>query len=121
MGSPLGALVKADAEKWWPMMHVLPQGFHRIRYYGFLTCQTRARNIARIRELLAVPLIPVDATKDANAKASTSAQPEELNAPEHPCCPCCGGRMRIIETFLPGQQPKHRASPAPPKIRIDTS
>src|ERR1700720_1432778 len=37
-------------------MHVLPQGFHRIRYYGFLTCQTRAENIARIRALLAVPL-----------------------------------------------------------------
>jgi len=27
--------------------------------------------------------------------------------------------MRIIETFLPGQQPKHRPTPLPPKI--DTS
>src|SRR5712691_7172512 len=35
------------------LIHVLPQGFHRIRYYGFLTSQTRAKNIARIRELLA--------------------------------------------------------------------
>src|SRR4249919_3290804 len=35
------------------LMHVLPSGFHRIRYYGFLTCQTRANNIERIRELLA--------------------------------------------------------------------
>jgi Putative transposase len=42
------------------LMHVLPSGFHRIRYYGFLTCQTRDRNIERIRELLALPLIPVD-------------------------------------------------------------
>jgi Putative transposase len=25
------------------LMHVLPAGFHRIRYYGFLTSQTRAR------------------------------------------------------------------------------
>jgi len=101
-------------------MHVLPQGFHRIRYYGFLTCQTRARNIARIRELLAVSLIPIDAIKTLNAKASTSAQPEEPKAPEHPC-PCCGSPMRIIETFLRGQQPKHRPSPAPPTIRFDTS
>ena len=38
------------------LMHVLPQGFHRIRYYGFLTSQSRARNVARIRELLAAPL-----------------------------------------------------------------
>jgi hypothetical protein len=96
------------------LMHVLPGGFHRIRYYGWLTSQTRVKNIARIRELLAVPLIPIDAIKAANAK------PEEPKAPEHPC-PCCGGRMRIIETFLRGQQPKHRPSPVPPKIRIDTS
>jgi Putative transposase len=96
------------------LMHVLPAGFHRIRYYGFLTSQTRARNIARIRELLAVPLIPIDAIKAANAKS------EEPKAPEHPC-PCRGGCMRIIETFLPGQQPKHRATPGAPKISIDTS
>jgi Putative transposase/Transposase zinc-binding domain len=96
------------------LMHVLPQGFHRIRYYGWLTSQTRVKNIARIRELLAVPLIPIDAIKAVNAK------PEESKAPEHPC-PCCGSRMRIIEDFLRGQQPKHRPSPGSPKIRIDTS
>src|SRR5467141_1312846 len=73
------------------LMHVLPQGFHRIRYYGLLTSQTRAKNIARARELLAVPLIPIDAIKAA------SATPEEPKQPQHPC-PCCGGRMIIIET-----------------------
>jgi Putative transposase len=31
------------------LLHVLPQGFHRVRYYGFLTSQTRANNIIRIR------------------------------------------------------------------------
>ena len=102
------------------LMHVLPQGFHRIRYYGLLTSPTRAKNIAHIRALLAVSLIPIDAIKAAPTKASTSAQSEEPKAPEHPC-PCCGGRMRIIETFLRGQQPKHRPTPLPPKIRIDTS
>src|SRR5262252_6700457 len=86
------------------LMHVLLQGFHRIRYYGLLTSPTRANNIARIHELLAVPLIPIDAIKAATSKASTSAQPEEQKAAEH-ACPCCGSRMRIIETFLPGQQP----------------
>ena len=71
------------------LMHVLPSGFHRIRYYGFLTCQTRAKNIERIRELLAVPLIPLENIKAVSPKASTSAQPEEPKAPVHPC-PCCG-------------------------------
>src|SRR5438105_15927301 len=78
------------------LMHVLPPGLHRIRYYGFLTSQTRAKKIARIREMLAVPLVPIDAIKTANAK------PEQPKAPEHPC-PCCGGHMRIIETFRRGQ------------------
>jgi hypothetical protein len=96
------------------LMHVLPPGFHRIRYYGFLTSQRRAKNIARIRELLTVPLIPIDDIKALNAK------PEEPKPPKHPC-PCCGGNMRIIETFVRGQQPKHHASPVAPKIRIDTS
>ena len=96
------------------LMHVLPQGFHRIRYYGLLTSQTRAKNIARARELLAVPLIAIDAIKAA------SATPEEPKQPQHPC-PCCGSRMIIIETFLRGQQPKHRPTPVPPAIRIDTS
>ena len=96
------------------LMHVLPAGFHRIRYYGLLTSQSRARNVARIRELLAPPLIPIDAIK------ALGPAPEELKPPEHPC-PCCGGPMRIIETFLRGQQPRHRAPPLPQPIRIDTS
>jgi hypothetical protein len=96
------------------LLHVLPAGFHRIRYYGFLASQSRARNIARIRELLAAPLIPIDAIKALDASC------EEPKAPEHPC-PCCGGPMRIIETFLRGQQPSYRASPMPQPIRIDTS
>jgi hypothetical protein len=96
------------------LMHVLPAGFHRIRYYGFLTSQTRAKNIARVRALLAPPLIPIDAIKAANPKA------EQPTPPDH-ACPCCGGHMRIIEIFFRGHQPKHRPTSLPPKIRIDTS
>jgi hypothetical protein len=102
------------------LMHVLPSGFHRIRYYGFLTSQTRAKNIARIRELLKNPVIPIDAIKAANAKPSTSTQPEEPKAPKH-SCPCCGSRMNIIETFLRGQQPRSYPSPPSQRIWIDTS
>ena len=96
------------------LMHVLPQGFHRIRYYGLLASTTRADNIARVRDLLAVPLIQIDAIKAANAK------PDEPKAPEHPC-PCCGGRMIIIETFRRGCSPRYRPTAPVPAIRIDTS
>src|SRR5882672_5181218 len=37
----------------------------------------------------------------------------------HPC-PCCGGRMNIIETFNRGSTPQYRPPP-PTVIRIDTS
>ncbi len=45
------------------LMHVLPAGFHRIRYYGLLASGKRADNVARARELLAPAIIPVDAIK----------------------------------------------------------
>jgi hypothetical protein len=35
-------------------------------------------------------------------------------------CPCCGGRMNIIETFNRGSTPQYRPPP-PTVIRIDTS
>ena len=37
------------------LLHVLPDGFQRIRHYGLLSNQHRAENLARCRELLAVP------------------------------------------------------------------
>ena len=96
------------------LMHVLPAGFHRIRYYGLLASGKRADNIARARELLTLPMIPVDAIKAANTNAD---QPQ---APEHRC-PCCGGRMIIIERFERGATPRSHPSPPTPMIRIDTS
>jgi hypothetical protein len=96
------------------LMHVLPAGFHRIRYYGLLASGKRADNIARARELLTLPMIPVDAIKAASTNAD---QPQ---TPEHRC-PCCGGRMIIIERFERGSTPRSHPSPPTPVIRIDTS
>ena len=96
------------------LMHVLPAGFHRIRYYGLLASGKRADNIARARDLLTLPIIPVDAIKAATTNAD---QPQ---TPEHRC-PCCGGRMIIIERFERGSTPRSHPSPPTPVIRIDTS
>jgi hypothetical protein len=95
------------------LMHVLPAGFHRIRYYGLLASGKRAENIARARELLAPPIIPVDAIKAISASA---AGPQTADS-----CPCCGGRMIIIERFEPGATPHHQQSPPKATIGIDTS
>jgi Putative transposase/Transposase zinc-binding domain len=96
------------------LMHVLPAGFHRIRYYGLLANGKRAENVARARELLAPPIIPVDAIK---AIGTSAAEPQTANH----ACPCCGGRMIIIESFEPGATPHHQPSPPKPTIRIDSS
>ena len=87
------------------LSHVLPKGFHRIRHYGLFANGNRATNIARARALLSVHM----PTKD-EADNVEDASPDEtriLNLP----CPCCGGRMIIIEVFAAGMEPKHRPSP----------
>jgi hypothetical protein len=81
------------------LLHVLPRGFHRIRHYGLLASGGRRDNLARARELLAAPPRP----------------PEPDVAPEpsdhRPPCPCCGGRMLILDIFERRAQP--RAPPRP--------
>jgi hypothetical protein len=90
------------------LIHVLPQGFHRIRHYGLLASGTRADNIARARELLTV--------------AKPEGQPTVAAVdPSKPTCPCCGGRLVIIEVFARGATPRHQPTPPPVVIRVDTS
>jgi Putative transposase/Transposase zinc-binding domain len=95
------------------LIHVLPKGFHRIRHYGLLASTNRAANIAHARELLAVPSRP----KQPDTPEATIDEPRVLPQP----CPCCGGRMIIIETFECGGEPKHRPTPPSAAIRVDTS
>src|SRR5215216_2149207 len=96
------------------LIHVLPKGFHRIRHYGLFAKASCADNIARARELLAVPK-PQGQPADADA-----TDPNEPPTLSHPC-PCCGGRMIIIETFARGSTPRHRPTGPIIAIRIDTS
>src|SRR5260370_40605599 len=94
------------------LIHVLPPGFHRIRHYGLFASGTRADNIARARQLLAVP--------QSEAADTNCAEANEPKPPAHPC-PCCGSRMVIIETFERGSSPRYRPAASTPVIRIDTS
>ena len=87
------------------LMHVLPTGFHRIRHYALFANSSRAENIMRARKLL--------------ASAAPTTEDHPRTQPDK--CPCCGGRMRIIEVFERGSQPHCRASTPTDTIRIDTS
>jgi len=95
------------------LIYVLPQGFHRIRHYGLFAGSTKAENIATARKLLgtSVPHISTEANSASDAPADTLSPP----------CPCCGGRMRIIELFKRGQTSRHQPSSRPIATRIDTS
>ena len=86
------------------LMHVLPDGFHRIRHYGFLAGASRKPNLAHIRSLIG-ELTPEQSPEPSTEIMETT--PLQLREP----CPCCGGPMHIIETFRRGQTPMPRAPP----------
>ena len=92
------------------LIHVLPKGFHRIRHYGFLAGGARDKSIAQARQLLEVAA--GTATDPEDEAAADDATGSALATP----CPCCGGRMILIETFEAGCRPRNA-----PTIRIDTS
>jgi hypothetical protein len=85
------------------LMHVLPDGFHRIRHYGLFANGHRAVKIEQCRQLLRSSSNP----EGANAPAESEPEAE----PASPPCPSCGGRMRIIESF---DGPYHRRHPPRP-------
>jgi hypothetical protein len=94
------------------LIHVLPQGFHRIRHYGLFANGGRTGNLARVRQLLAVETRqdePEPGADDHDQEVQTFAQP----------CPSCGGRMIVIETFEPGYTPWEHAPRAPPPSEAD--
>jgi hypothetical protein len=77
------------------LIHVLPDGYHRIRYFGFLCNCQRARRLARCRELLgmapprsAVP--PVDYRGRFEALTGRSL---------HECPHCRTGVMVVIDSI----------------------
>jgi hypothetical protein len=84
------------------LMHVLPEGFHRIRHYGLLASANRKVNITKIRDLFGAEPLAQSEPPDADP-----VPPLTLREP----CPDCGGAMRIVETFRRGERPLTRAPP----------
>jgi Putative transposase len=82
------------------LVHVLPEGFQRIRYYGFLGTRYRKQKLARCRELLGMqqsdtPVKPKEG-RDYRDKV------EELTGVSLRECPFCRqGQMVCIEVLAP--------------------
>lgn len=90
------------------LMHTLPDGFHRIRYYGLFANGHRADKLNICRRLLGRSTAPAPETAgDDHTEAPASIDQAHS-------CPSCGGRMIIIESFE-GSYAQH------PVISCDTS
>jgi hypothetical protein len=85
------------------LLHVLPNGFHRIRHYGLIANTGRKKNLDKARQLLhvKVPIVQTDEKETDEAKAHEPA-PTFV-------CPCCGAAMEVIEVlshqYLPRAPP----------------
>jgi hypothetical protein len=79
------------------LMHTLPKGFVRIRYYGFLANRQRQQHLDKCRQLLSVP-------PRSTEPAPNDDIPAEDTRPEQPCptCPACQrGKLVIVELLMP--------------------
>ncbi|MCC2113192.1 MAG: transposase, partial [Hyphomicrobiales bacterium] len=86
------------------LLHVLPDGFHRIRHYGFLAGAARVDTVARIRQMLAdaAPQVAENADKRQDDPAEALDDEREISFK----CRCCGGSMTIVERFARGADPQ---------------
>ncbi|MGY3238534.1 hypothetical protein ACVWZ4_000833 [Bradyrhizobium sp. USDA 4472] len=83
------------------LIHILPEGFKRIRYYGFLGNRYRKQKLARCRELLG--MISADAHSNPEEPSDCPAKAEHCNAASLRQCPSCHqGHMVCVEVLQPG-------------------
>src|SRR5258708_30734572 len=87
------------------LMHVVANGFHRIRHCGLLSSGTKTETIARIRKLIAL-VAPVQTAHQPQPPDSTAATDQ---AP-HPC-PCCGDLIYTISSLTRSSPPRRQRSP----------
>ncbi len=83
------------------LLHVLPTGFHRIRYYGFLGARHRRNKLARCRQLLG-STGPITPPADAPPPTDYRDRTEALTGKSLRVCPVCHrGQMVVIERLVP--------------------
>ena len=82
------------------LLHVLPDGFQRIRYYGLLGNRHRTENLARCRELLAVPVPIPQPEPDYRERCRQLSGRDPLRCPQ-----CKTGHMVRIAILLPEARP----------------
>jgi len=77
------------------LLHVLPKGLVRIRYYGWMANRCRRERVAQCRALLAARPEPAPSER---AEASSGRR-----------CPLCGGPVETIEVIVPRELARRRS------------
>ena len=86
------------------LLHVLPTGFHRIRYYGFLGARYRREKLTRCRQLLG-STASVTTPTEATFRTDYRDRVERLMGISLRACPACHhGAMIIIERLMPASR-----------------
>jgi len=92
------------------LLHALPDGFHRIRHYGFLANGHRSERLALCRQWLSAPAPPLQPDPQLDYRERY----ERLTGRSLDICTCCGGRILPLE-------PIRRLPPRPMLLRKDSS
>jgi predicted Zn-ribbon and HTH transcriptional regulator len=82
------------------LLHVLPDGFQRIRHYGFLGNRHRAKNLARCRKFLAMPA--------PQPRSEYRERCQQLNGHDPSQCPQCQNGRMVRIAILPVASPVQR-------------
>jgi len=77
------------------LLHVLPSGFHRIRYYGLFANANRVESLAKARAKIGVPLPPMTKSMEDDSPSSMGYY-----------CPKCNSVMVVTAYFESGYQPR---------------
>ncbi|MCD6079474.1 MAG: transposase [Ramlibacter sp.] len=77
------------------LLHTLPDGFHRIRHYGFLANGHRAARLELCRKLL-----------NATSSVATPRTEQTQFRAALPCCPHCNGQMIVLAIWQCGEAPR---------------
>jgi hypothetical protein len=86
------------------LLHVQPEGYQRIRYYGFLANRYREQKLAQCRELLGMPA-PEPATSEASR--DYRERYEELTGSSLWECPACHQGRTLVTQILPRSPHRH--------------
>ena len=82
------------------LMHTLPSGFVRIRYYGFLANRHRNERLEKCRRLLGVTSVPASTAEESQTPVENSDRP-----PSPKTCPACRRQSLTIIDVVPPTRP----------------